>query len=258
MSSLQHARDFGFRVSGFGFRVFQSALSGVTVVVALSVFAHAAVAADEVQAGVAKEEFVLPRGVPLAGYSRRGGAPSRGLHDPVGVRALVLQDERTRVALVSCDLLIIDEHLFDAVRSRLIEQGLPRDLVLLLAATHTHSGPGAYGKRFLEKISMGHFDPQVFEAVIRAISDAVIRAYAGCSPTRIASMTASTEGLVKNRMDPHGITDAELRMTAFYRPAGDRPYAVLVNFAAHPTALGTWNRYLSADYPGVVVEAVER
>ncbi|MBI3010943.1 MAG: neutral/alkaline non-lysosomal ceramidase N-terminal domain-containing protein [Candidatus Omnitrophica bacterium] len=230
----------------------------MSAAVALSVFTHAAVAAGEVQAGVAKEQFVLPRRVPLAGFSKRKGAPSRGLHDPVGVRALVLQDEGIRVALVSCDLLIIDERLFDAVRARLIEQGLPRDLVLMLAATHTHSGPGAYGKRFLEKISMGHFDPQVFDALVKAISDAVIRAYAGRSPTRIASMTAATEGLVKNRMDPDGITDSELRMTAFYRPAGDRPYAVLVNFAAHPTALGTWNRYLSADYPGVVVEAVER
>lgn len=214
--------------------------------------------AGEVQVGVAREAFVLPKGVPLAGYSKRKGEPSRGVHDPVGVRALVLQDAGSVAALVSCDLLIVDDHLFEAVRERLLVRGLPQDVVLLLAATHTHSGPGAYGTRFLEKVSMGHFDPQVFDELVRAISEAVVRAYAARAPVHIASLTATTTGLVTNRMDPRGLTDAELRVIAFYRDVANTPFAVLVNFAAHPTALGPWNRYLSADYPGAVMDAVER
>src|SRR3989338_7868155 len=83
------------------------------------------VAASEVQAGVAHETFLLPRLVPLAGYSRRHGKPSRGMHDPVGVRALIIRDEDTTAALVSCDLLIVDERLFQAVRERLRSHGLP-------------------------------------------------------------------------------------------------------------------------------------
>ena len=214
-------------------------------------------AAAEVLAGAAHEPFTLPTQVPLAGYSRRGGKPSTGSHDPVGVRALVVQDGDALAALISCDLLVVDERLFEAVRSRLRAQGLPESLTLLLAATHPPSGPGAYGTRFLEQLSMGHFDPVVFEAIVQAAAQAVLRAYAARAPVRIAYAAGSTEGLVQNRVTPDGAVDPELVVVGFYRPEAREPFAVLVNFAAHPTTLGSWNMQLSADYPGVVVRELE-
>ena len=214
--------------------------------------------AEEILAGVAHEPFVLPDRIPLAGYSRRQGEPSTGVHDPVGVRALVFRSGTAAAALVSCDLLIVDERLFDAVRRRLLNEGLPEGLVLILAGTHTHSGPGAYGSRFLEKVSMGHFDPRVFDALVRAIVRAVTRAHAALAPVALAYGTARTEGLVHNRAAPEGPVDPELVVVGCYRPGAREPFAVLVNFAAHPTTLGAWNRELSADYPGVVVRELER
>jgi len=211
-----------------------------------------------VSAGAAKETFVLPEHVPLAGYSRRHGKSSRGVHDPVGVRALVLADADTTVALVSCDLLIIDEVLFDAVVRRLREQGLPADLILVLAATHTHSGPGAYGRRFLEKLSMGHFDQRVFSAVVDAVGRAVARAWQTRVAVRMASASGLTEGLVQNRVEEGGMVDPAVTVSGFYPMDADRPLAVLVTFAAHPTTLGAWNMEISADYPGVVVRELER
>jgi len=47
-------------------------------------------------------------------------------------------------------------------------------------------------------------------------------------------------------------------VSAFYRAQATAPFAVLVNFAAHPTTLGAWNMELSADYPGVIMREVER
>ena len=226
-------------------------------VIAAGLAAAPCVMASEMRAGAAHEAFVLPKHIPLAGYSRRGGSPSTGRHDPVGVRALVVQDAETTVALVSGDLLIIDERLFDAVRQRLIADGLPKTVFLLLAATHTHSGPGAYGTKFLEKLSMGHFDPAVFEGIVGTIAQAVARAHADLAPCRVAYGTAGTNGLVVNRMEAGGITDAEVAVCAFFRDRGE-PFAVLVNFAAHPTTLGAWNRQLSADYPGVLARDVEQ
>lgn len=227
---------------------------------ALTLFfcAHIVVQANEVRAGVAREMLVLPRHVPLAGYSRRKGKPSSGVHDPVGVRALVVSDGATTAALVSSDLLIVDERLFEAVRSRLMAQGLPQNTVLILAATHTHSGPGAFGTKFLEKISMGHFDPRVFEAIVNATTQAVLHAQATQRPTRVVYQRTMTEGLVVNRMDRTGFADAELITSAFYPEQSNVPFAIVVNFSAHPTSLGSWNTELSADYPGVVMKEVER
>lgn len=215
------------------------------------------VAAEGVWAGVAKQDLQLPEGVPLAGYSRRGGDPAHGTHDAVGVRALVVQDADSTVALVSCDLLIIDERLFGAVQRRLRTADPDGELTLLLAATHTHSGPGAYGHKFLEKLSMGHFNPEVFEAIVDQTADTILRARSQLQPVRLAYQRGATEGLLVNRVDPKGTVEAELIVSAFYPEAEESPLAVLVNFAAHPTTLGAWNMEFSADYPGVVMRAIE-
>lgn len=206
--------------------------------------------------GTAKLELTPPVSVPLAGYSRRGGKLSTGVHDPLFVRAVVLQDADTTVALVSCDLLIIDEALFEAVRRKIEPAFTGRPLTLLLAATHTHSGPGAYGRKFLEKLSMGHFDPRVFEFLAGRITEAVTAAASILQPADLRYTTGSAMGLVVNRMEPGGIADAELTVVALDTPAR-KPLAILVNFAAHPTTLGAWNMALSADYPGVLTREIE-
>ncbi|MBI4341774.1 MAG: neutral/alkaline non-lysosomal ceramidase N-terminal domain-containing protein [Candidatus Omnitrophica bacterium] len=212
----------------------------------------------EVRAGVAEIIFALPDKVPLAGYSRRHGKPSTGIHDPVGVRALVLQDGDTVAALVSCDLLIIDERLFEAVRRRLHDAGFSGPMTLLLAATHTHSGPGAYGTKFFEKLSMGHFDPRVFNVLVETIAETIARASRDVAPVRVASAAAATDGLIQNRVEVDGPVDRDVTVVGLYRPDGRDPMAVVVSFAAHPTTLGAWNTRLSADYPGVLRQAIEQ
>ncbi|MBI3087351.1 MAG: neutral/alkaline non-lysosomal ceramidase N-terminal domain-containing protein [Candidatus Omnitrophica bacterium] len=209
-----------------------------------------------VLAGAAKLQLIPPVSVPLAGYSRRHGKRSTGVHDPLFVRAVVLQDADTTVALVSCDLLIIDEALFEAVRRKVEPAFHGRPFTLLLAATHTHSGPGAYGRKFLEKLSMGHFDPRVLDFLAGRIAEAVAAAASDLQPADLRYATGSAMGLTVNRMDANGPVDAELTVVSFETPAR-RPLAILVNFAAHPTTLGAWNMALSADYPGVVARELE-
>jgi hypothetical protein len=213
-------------------------------------------AAEPVRAGVAAETFELPRWVSLAGYSRRRGRASQGVRDPVGVRALVIRDDDTAVALVSADLLIVDERLMEAVRARLQGREDLADLSVLLAATHTHSGPGNYGATFLERLSMGHYEPQVFEALAQAIAQAIRRAAERLEPVRVGCSTSAAEGLVTNRMDPQGVVDDELTVCTVQRADGG-PLALLLSFAAHPTTLGAWNRRLSADYPGEACRTLE-
>src|SRR3989338_1916321 len=192
MRSRNRRGNFRFLILDFGFPFFCCVLLDAAILLLNDCAIAADAAAGEILAGVAKETFSLPQHVPLAGYSRRKGKASEGVHDPVGVRALVLRDGPTTVALASCDLLIVDERLYQAVRRRLLADGLPRDVVLLLAATHTHSGPGAYGTRFFEKISMGHFDATVFEAIAGHIARAISAAYKTRSPVRVAFHSSVT------------------------------------------------------------------
>jgi hypothetical protein len=212
--------------------------------------------AAELLAGAASALLRVPAHTPLAGYSRRRGAPATGAHDPVAVHALVLRapSNPRALAIISADLLIVDERLAEAVRRRLAAQR-PGGVDVFLAATHTHSGPGAYGTRFLEKLSMGHFDASVVEAIVSAVAEAVGGADAAAVPARAVYGAGRVAGAAVNRMDPSGSAADRLTVCAFSPDAAGgqgRPFAILVGFGAHPTTLGAWNRAFSADYPGVL------
>lgn len=268
MKKNKKIRDSGFRSEGQGafsyvlFLVFWLGCSGNFMVMA-----------DEIKAGVAYERIILPDHVPLAGYSARRGESSKGIHDAVGLRALVLGDADTTIVLISGDLLIVDEILFNAVHQKLRRiPSLPSNTQIVFAATHTHSGPGAYGRRFFEKLSMGHYDPEVFEILVASATRAIVHAYAHRQPVRSVYYRVRVEGLVINRIDAQGAVDDALIVWGFYPKGAEewdqgettysttqkKPLAVVVSFAAHPTTLGAWNRWMSADYPGVLTRRVEQ
>ena len=209
--------------------------------------------AGQLMAGAAEREITPSVRTPLAGYSRRHGTLSTGVHDPVFVRAVVLQDGERSVALVSADLLIIDERLFNAVRHRVEIAPRAVPMTILLAATHTHSGPGAYGRKLLEKISMGHYDPRVFDELAARIAEAILSASDTLKPVGVHYAVGPTVGAVHNRMTDDGVVDAELSVVAF-EAIDHQPVAIVANFAAHPTTLGSRNMAVSADYPGVLVQ----
>jgi len=72
----------------------------------------------------------------LGGYTARNGKLCELPGEPLSARAAIFQSGRTRIALVSADLLTIPESLYEEV-----EKGLPEDLFLVLVATHTHCAP---------------------------------------------------------------------------------------------------------------------
>src|SRR3954470_1193740 len=96
--------------------------------------------AGELRAGVGRADITPPVGTPLGGYGDRKGAPSTGGHDPIMAKALVLDDGATRLAVVTTDLVGISPEMTGRVAEL---AGFPRER-LLLCASHTHSGPGAY------------------------------------------------------------------------------------------------------------------
>ena len=111
-------------------------------------------------AGASSLVIELPAGVPLAGYGstpRRTWIPdvlgrypyafwfnpSIGVHDPPRVRALALESDAARVLWLSLDLVGVDPTLVSELRTRLTRSEAASP-ALILSASHTHSGPGAY------------------------------------------------------------------------------------------------------------------
>jgi hypothetical protein len=96
--------------------------------------------AAELRVGAATEVITPALGTPMDGYfsPRR----SQGVDDDLHARALVIEQNGVKVALVVCDLVNMPKGTSDVARDLIGKSpaGIPADHVML-SATHTHTGP---------------------------------------------------------------------------------------------------------------------
>ena len=122
--------------------------------------------------------------------------PSQHVHDELHARCLVLDDGKTRIALVVCDLLGLHRSVSVEAR-RLIHEatGIPPENVVI-SATHTHSAGTALGQsRYVSEQVLD--DNQRF--VARRIADGVRRTVNLLRPAEIAFATIDVPEHVHNR-----------------------------------------------------------
>jgi Neutral/alkaline non-lysosomal ceramidase, N-terminal len=205
------------------------------------------------QVGTAKIEITPPVGLPMAAY---GARTSVGIHDPIFARAIAISSGTVTVVLVSIDLLAVTDDLARSVFKK-VQAAVPLpEEDLLIAATHTHSGPGSIGKRFWETLAAGPYNDAVFEMTADGTARAAIEAYRRLQAATVTYGRTNAGDLILNRMIAGGPTDPELSFLIFKNREG-RPIAYLINFSAHPTLLRSTNRLLSGDFPGVVSRVLE-
>jgi len=227
---------------------------------------------DCLQAGAATVTLPVPAGTPLAGYgswARRLIAPDvfgrfphafwfrphDGVLDPVVARALVLETAETRVVWITADLIAVDRGFTMRIKRGLSEAGAPA-ATLVVAASHTHSGPGAFlDSRLLAALSVDREDAEVRDALVGAIVEAVRRAEAAKSPAHVGVLAEPGPALTTGRVDRP--VDRTLAILKVVTPAG-APIAVLWNYAIHGTMLGPANLKLSGDVMGVASHGIER
>ena len=227
---------------------------------------------DCLEAGAARVPVLVPAGAPLAGYGslarrllipdvlgRHPHAfwfqPSRGARDELAARALVLESGERRIAWVAVDVLAIDRTLTVDVQRRLETAGL-RPITLLLSASHTHSGPGAFvDSAALGWLALDRLDPAVREALLQAIVAAIRLAEADRRPARLATASVTAPGLVRSRLRQP--LDHEL-LVVKVTGAGGEPLALVWNYAIHGTTLGPRNLRLSGDVMGEASARLER
>ncbi len=206
----------------------------------------AARGAGALSAGAAAVPLSMPPGTPIGGYPRLRYA-SQGVEDEPMARAIVLSEPGFSVALVSVDILLVPAALREKVEARL------RDLRLdavLVAATHTHSGPGGFWDDALgARFGTGPYDPALEELLAERIAEAISRAAAAKGPAAISVARSRRVDLVRNR--DGGDRGGRLLAVRVERPGGE-VVGHLVVFPAHATIRASSNRLLSADWPGAM------
>ena len=209
------------------------------------------------RAGAALVEIATPQGAPLAGYSGRGpGNHHVGQLAPVEARALVIAGAggRPRIGIVALDILIVTPTLRESIRARAVPLELDG---LIIAATHTHSGPGGYMQSQIgESALMGWFDPAALHALTVAAGSSLEYASRALAPASLGVAIASSSGLAENRRHPGGPSDPSVPVLRVDGASG-APIATLFALAAHPTVMRPVNERLSPDYPGAARALVE-
>ena len=240
--------------------------------------ASAIYGAEQFQAGAATSNIT-----PSLGGEVIGGFvpfPSKHIHDELHARCLVLDDGKTKLALVVCDLLGIHRVVSEEARKLIAEKhGIPRECVLI-SATHTHSATSALGK---DRLQPEQTLDEYQRFVVQRIADGVVRALNNRRPAQLAFGTAEApehvfnrrwhmklgtvptnpfggDDLVKmnppagslNLVEPAGPTDPTVSFISA-RGTDGRPISVFAAYSLHYVG-GVGAADISADYYGIFCE----
>jgi len=232
------------------------------------------------KAGCAKIGITPPVGVWLSGYGHRN-KPSDDILDELYAKALVLDNGRDKIAIVSTDLLWVPLEITNEVRSRVKRKiGIPEKNVLI-CATHTHFGPkiDRMTKNWPDAAD-SKIDTSYVRTLSKKITDSILMAYKNMKAAKVGAVKGQISEVVYNRRTKK--TDGLVQMTFNLPPAdssltfgpidtevcilkvedaGGALVGTIVNFACHPVS-GDQNRKIfysiSADYPGYTAQVIEQ
>ncbi len=219
-------------------------------------------------AGCAQQVITPPAGVSMAGYFHDRVAKS--VRDDLYAKAMVIEHDGRRIALVSCDLISIDAEATEGARKLIqADVGIPPEHVMV-CATHTHTGP---------ELREDAVVPPATEWAVelpKHIAHAVRMAVDGMKPSTLRVGSAHAEGYAHNRLfrlkdgtevfgargreneviAPAGPTDPQLQTLSVVDVDG-KLMGMAVNFALHVDVIGGGSaKFISADWPGEMARAV--
>ena len=185
-------------------------------------------------------------------------SPNKGKHDPITARALVLANGKTKAAIIKIDTIGVSRRFRDDVEKEAKLLGIPKQN-LILAATHTHGGPGAVSdQKIWEIIAADCFHKATYTAMLADVVKALKTAHANLTPAKIGISAGVETTVTKNRMIKNAPVDPQLGLIKVVDYYTGKPIAALLNFAMHGTCLGASNMLFTADVMGYVENAVEK
>lgn len=163
-------------------------------------------AAEPLRVGIAVRDITPPVGYRMSGYFYE--RPSTGTHDPLYAKAMVLEQDAQRAALVFCDLIGISRAVSDKARQAASERTKIPAANILIAATHSHTGPlyGGVLRQHFHDQAVAKYGRDPSEDLINypdwlanRLVDAITSAQADAQETALSFSTIEQTGLSFNR-----------------------------------------------------------
>lgn len=233
------------------------------------------------KAGAARRRITPPISIPYLTSSGNGThAPFQGVHCDLFARALVLDDGKKPMAVLSVDSIGYDNtilgrgrHFTNELRARIAARTKLQPGAIMLAATHAHSTPETIGLTSFRDVEGA---APWLENHLAELVETMIDAWQHREPVFAFSGRGKVEGIARHRrillkngkQSRHGPLPAldevaipgemdEDLSVIYFRKLDGSAHSVLLNYTAHPVVAMVLPR-VCADYPGVAAELVEK
>jgi neutral ceramidase len=222
--------------------------------------------------GRSKADITGPIGLQMFGYVRADQI-SAGIHTRQWARTFVIAqlDGEERVALVTVDLgSVTHEMLLEVVERLETRFGDVYDIAnVVIAATHTHAGPGGYWHYGSDSTLGVPFCREHFDAIADGIVRSIVAAHEDLAPgsilirrgpVAVAGVNRSGIAYLNNPATERALfeSDTDREMTLLKLVRDEEPIGTLNWFAVHPSSMSSSNKLISGDNKGYAAWAFER
>lgn len=210
-----------------------------------------ALAQQSLMAGAAVRKITPDPLLPVSG----GIGTPKSAHEKRGdlfVRALVLVKGSEKLAIVGIDNLGWPSVLGD--KARALVSTIPASNILI-GASHTHSGPDAYG--FPNEKGEHFADLDYLNFCVQEIAAAINEAYAALKPADLRIAMGEAKGKIAFNYYAEDLYDPRCGIIQALEQGSDKVIATLVNYAIHPEVLGSERGILSPDLCGPLYDRIE-
>jgi hypothetical protein len=190
---------------------------------------------------------------------------ARGVHDPVEVRAIYMQQGKTNILIIVMDLCFLNREEADRLKGAIGRKLNLRPSDILLNTTHNHTGPRCSDWFYLPSA------PRFMNFLEDSLVKAAVEASERLEPVTLWAGETTTNLPVNRRLpdpatgqtdfapNPKGSIYPYLPFVLFKNQKGT-PVYLLFSVSAHPSNIkgGSRSFYISADYPGVAVRLLDK
>jgi hypothetical protein len=198
--------------------------------------------------------------LPMSGYGGRTQG-FKGIHDPIYVRAIVIDDGATQAALVAWELIFVPDSVWAELSPRIAAETGIKPENLLLAAVHDHGAPSLGAAT---PTGVAEYTKKVEDAALEAVRTAKSR----LQPAKFGMGTGAAYINVNRReltpsqgwwlgYNEKGVSDKTVSVLRFEDMSG-KPIAFFINYAVHVVVMGPDNYQITGDLAGATSRFVEQ
>lgn len=215
---------------------------------------------EKLKVGVGRRIITPPMGHMLQGYTP--ARPALSVYDDVNITAFAFQTGETTALLFSAEVCNIRLDVIDMIKSALQEATGVQPGNMIIACTHTHSGP-----HMIEGVEENPQDNFVVNIFIPRAVEAAKEALASLRTAQMGVGTTWSDVAVNRRQikedtgtvmlgqNPYGTWDPTMTVVAFREPDGT-PIGNIIHYGCHNTASARTDE-VTRDWAGVMVDRLE-